>query len=129
MITSARKQNDKEVETSFVHLMQMYMFVIEVLQKSKYLYLPGTPLGGRKHLNFFLHMYNCLVVRQERCDIYNVGVHRIVICIIRPDLPDIRKKSDRTIRPDTGYFTKCSKCEYNFNISHKIIRHIIYFQL
>ena len=53
MITSTRKQNDKEVETSFVHLMQMYMFVIEVLQKSKYLFLPGTPQGGRKHLEFF----------------------------------------------------------------------------
>ena len=36
-------------------------------------------------------MYNCLVVRQERCDIYNVGVHRIVIFTIRPDLPDSEK--------------------------------------
>ena len=36
MITSSGKQRDKEVETSFVHLMQMCMFVIEILQKSKY---------------------------------------------------------------------------------------------
>ena len=37
MITSSGEQNDKEVlETSFVRLMQMYMFVIEVLQKPKY---------------------------------------------------------------------------------------------
>ena len=37
MITSSGKQNDKEVETSIVHLMQMYTFadVIEVLQKPK----------------------------------------------------------------------------------------------
>ena len=27
MITSSGKQNDKEVETSFLHCMQMYMFV------------------------------------------------------------------------------------------------------
>ena len=47
MITSSGKQSDKEVETSIVHLMQMYMFVIEVLQKSKYHYqhLPGTLPG------------------------------------------------------------------------------------
>ena len=37
MITSGGEQNNKEVlETSFARLMQMYMFVIEVLQKSKY---------------------------------------------------------------------------------------------
>ena len=39
MITSSGKQSDKEVETSFVYLMQMYTFVIEVLQKSKCHYL------------------------------------------------------------------------------------------
>ena len=49
MITSSEKQSDKEVERSFVHLMQMYMFVIEVLQKSKYhdlappWHIPGKP--------------------------------------------------------------------------------------
>ena len=45
MISSSGEQNDKEVlETSFARLMQMYMFVIEVLQKSKYHYshFPGT---------------------------------------------------------------------------------------
>ena len=44
MIFSSGEQNDKEVlETSFPRLMQMYMFVIEVLQKSKYHY-PHLPL-------------------------------------------------------------------------------------
>ena len=38
MITSSGKQNNKEVETSIVHPMQMYMFVIEVLRNSKYHY-------------------------------------------------------------------------------------------
>ena len=38
--------------------MQMYMFVTDVLQKSKYLYPPGqpfadTPLGFPRHLQFF----------------------------------------------------------------------------
>ena len=33
MITISEKQNDNEVETSIVHLMQMYTFNIEVLQK------------------------------------------------------------------------------------------------
>ena len=28
MVTSSGKQNDKGVETSFVHFMQMYMFVV-----------------------------------------------------------------------------------------------------
>ena len=45
MISSSGEQNDEEVlETSFARLMQMYMFVIEVLQKSKYHYshFPGT---------------------------------------------------------------------------------------
>ena len=48
MITIIGKQNDNEVETSIVHLTQMYTFNIEVLQKSKYFYpaLPHTPLGG-----------------------------------------------------------------------------------
>ena len=41
MITISGKQNDNEVETSIVHLMQMYMFHIEVLQKSKYFYPAG----------------------------------------------------------------------------------------
>ena len=39
MITISGKQSDKEVETSFDNLMQMYIFVIEVLQNSKYHYL------------------------------------------------------------------------------------------
>ena len=43
MITISGKQNDNEVETSTVHLMQMYMFHIEVLQKSKYFYPAGQP--------------------------------------------------------------------------------------
>ena len=43
MITISGKQNDNEVETSIVHLMQMYTFHIEVLQKSKYFYLAGQP--------------------------------------------------------------------------------------
>ena len=43
MITIIGKQNDNEVETSIVHLMQMYMFNIEVLQKSKYFYPAGQP--------------------------------------------------------------------------------------
>ena len=56
MITSSGKQNDKGVETSIVHLMQMYMFVIEVLQKSKYNYpasswlTSGAALGICKFL-------------------------------------------------------------------------------
>ena len=41
MITGSGEQNDKEVlESSFARLMQMYMFVTEVLQESKYHY-PG----------------------------------------------------------------------------------------
>ena len=43
MITISGKQNDNEVETSIVHLMQMYTFNIEVLQKSKYFYPAGQP--------------------------------------------------------------------------------------
>ena len=44
MITISGKQNDNEVETSIVHLMQVYMFhIIEVLQKSKYFYPAGQP--------------------------------------------------------------------------------------
>ena len=43
MITISGKQNDDEVETSIVHLMQMYTFNIEVLQKSKYFYPAGQP--------------------------------------------------------------------------------------
>ena len=43
MITISGKQNDNEVETSIVHLMQMYMFHIEVLLKSKYFYPGGQP--------------------------------------------------------------------------------------
>ena len=56
MITSSGKQNDKEVESSIVHFMQMQMFVIEVLQKSKYHYpaLPGTPPGRPWALASFL---------------------------------------------------------------------------
>ena len=41
MITISGKQNDNEVETSIVHLMQVYTFHIEVLQKSKYFYPAG----------------------------------------------------------------------------------------
>ena len=47
MITISGKQNDNEVETSIVHLMQMYTFNIEVLQKSKYFYLAGQPSRTR----------------------------------------------------------------------------------
>ena len=43
MITISGKQNDNEVETSIVHLMQTYMFHMEVLQKSKYFYPAGQP--------------------------------------------------------------------------------------
>ena len=43
MVTISGKQNDNEVETSIVHPMQMYMFHIEVLQKSKYSYPAGQP--------------------------------------------------------------------------------------
>ena len=46
MISSSGEQNDKEVlETSFAALMHMYMFVIEVLQKSNIIThtFPGTP--------------------------------------------------------------------------------------
>ena len=56
MITNSEKQNDKVVETSIVHLMQMYMFVIVVLQKSKYhhptpsRHTSGTALGICKFL-------------------------------------------------------------------------------
>ena len=43
MITISGKQNDNEVETSIVHLMQIYTFHIEVLQNSKYFYPAGQP--------------------------------------------------------------------------------------
>ena len=72
MITISGKQNDNEVETSIVHLMQMYVFHIEVLQKAKYFYPVGqpsldTPLGGSRHLQFFfLQVYNCPVVGQGK---------------------------------------------------------------
>ena len=61
-ITCSAKQTDNEVETCIIHLMQMYMFVIEVLQKSKYVYpsgqpFPDTPLGCLRHLPFFF--YKC----------------------------------------------------------------------
>ena len=51
MITISGKQNDNEVETSIVHLMQMYTFNMEVLQNLKIFFpswpaLPHTPLGG-----------------------------------------------------------------------------------
>ena len=60
MITSSGNQNDKVVETSIVHLMQMYMFVIEVLQKSTF----GAALGICK---FFFEGNNCPVVGQGKC--------------------------------------------------------------
>ena len=70
MITISGKQNDNEVETSIVHLMQMYTFNIEVLQKSKYFYPAGQPslthrwVAPMRHLQFFvLQVYNCPVVR------------------------------------------------------------------
>ena len=68
MISSSGEQNDKEVlETSFARLMQMYMFVIEVLQKSKYHY-PHLPW----HTSVFsLRVYNCSVVGQGKCGIDN----------------------------------------------------------
>ena len=68
MITSSGEQNDKEVlEASFVRLMQMYMLVIEVLQKSKYHY-PHLPW----HTSVFsLRVYNCSVVGQGKCGIGN----------------------------------------------------------
>ena len=43
MITIGGKQNDDEVETSIVHLMEMNTFHIEVLHKSKYFYPAGQP--------------------------------------------------------------------------------------
>ena len=47
MITSSGKQDDKVAETSIIHLMQMYMFVIEVQQKSEYHYsLPSWHTFG-----------------------------------------------------------------------------------
>ena len=67
MISSSGEQNDKEVlETSFAGLMHMYMFVIEVLQKSKYHY-PHLPW----HTSFSLRVYNCSVVGQGKCGIDN----------------------------------------------------------
>ena len=68
MISSSGEQNDKEVlETSFARLMQMYMFVIEVLQKSKYHY-PHLPW----HTSVFsLRVYNCSVVGEGKCGIDN----------------------------------------------------------
>ena len=75
MITSSRKQSDKEVETSCDNLMQMYRFVIEVLRKSKYHYL-APPWHTCRRLqspsicSFFpLQEYNCSVVGQGKCDI------------------------------------------------------------
>ena len=50
----------------------MYMFVIEVLQKSKYHYLfpPSHTRPRPKDLQvFFLQVYNCSVVGQGKCDI------------------------------------------------------------
>ena len=55
----------------------MYMLiVIEVLQKSKYLYptgqpFPDTPLGYPRHWQFFLQAYNSPVVGQGKFDIDN----------------------------------------------------------
>ena len=57
--------------------MLMYMFVIEVLQKSKYLYPPGQPFPytppGLPHAFaiFFLQVYNSPVVGQGKFDIDN----------------------------------------------------------
>ena len=58
MITISGKQNDNEVESSIVHLMQMYTFNIEVLQKSKtrniftQLASPPWHTAGRAHQAF-----------------------------------------------------------------------------
>ena len=60
MITSSGKQNDKEVETFFVHFMQMYMFVIEVLQKSKYHYPAPTRENTRAFASLFF--FKCTTV-------------------------------------------------------------------
>ena len=67
MISSCRKQNVKKVETPFVCLMQMYMFVIEVLQESISTQpLPGTPPGGPRHFQvLFLQVCNCSVAGKE----------------------------------------------------------------
>ena len=56
--------------------MQMYMFVTEVLQKSKYLYPPGqpfpdTPLGCPRHLRFFSLSAHSPVVGQGKFHIDN----------------------------------------------------------
>ena len=68
MITSSGEQNDKEVlEKSFARLMQMCMFVIEVLQKSKYHYIHLL-----WHTSVFsLRVHNCSVVGQGKCGIDN----------------------------------------------------------
>ena len=55
MITISGKQNDNEVETSIVHLMQMYTFHIEVLQSQNIftqLASPPSHTAGWPHQAF-----------------------------------------------------------------------------
>ena len=77
MITSSEKQCDKEVETSFVHFMQMYTLYVchrGIAEVKISLPLPSLAnprtAPGPKHLQvFFLQVYNCSVVGKGKCDI------------------------------------------------------------
>ena len=79
MITSSGKhcKTKKEVELKLPLSIscKMYMFVIEILQKSKYHYLAplwhtsGRPEGPSHLQVLFLQTYNCSVVGQGKCDI------------------------------------------------------------
>ena len=57
MITVSGKQNDNEVETSIVHLMQMYTYHRGIAEVKIFLpswpALPDTARGGPRHLQFF----------------------------------------------------------------------------
>ena len=73
MITSSGKQNDNEVETSIVHLMQMHVSHRGIAEVKMFLpswpALPDTPLGGPWHLQFFFSSSVQLPCGQARkCD-------------------------------------------------------------
>ena len=76
MITSSGKQNDKDVETSFVHFMQMYTLYVRhggiAKVKISLPSLPGKPPNGHKtqaFASFLLQVYNCSMVGKGKCDI------------------------------------------------------------